>query len=242
MIIILSYPQLGENIGGAVRAMLNFGVDELRLIAPRDGWPNQKAEEMSAGALQKMPPVQVFDTIQKAVADIHYVLATTARPRDMVKPVFTPESAARELRSREQGGQKTALLFGRERTGLENDEIALCHGIVTIPTNPDFWSLNLAQSVLLTCHEYFKAGDKTPDRQFSHGDSFPVPQEKLEEFFTRLEGELEAGGFFKSEDLKPTMQRNIRAILTRADLSDQEVKTLHGVVSALIQNKKAASK
>ena len=239
MIIILSHPQLGENIGGAARAILNFGVDELRLVAPRDGWPSTRAAEMSAGALEKMPPVQVFDTLPEALADLNFVLATTARPRDMVKSVFTPESAAAEIRTREGQAQKTALLFGRERTGLENDEIALCQGIITIPTNPEFWSLNLAQSVLLTCHEYFKAGDKTPEHQFSHGDSFPVEQGKLEEFLTRLESELEAGGFFKSPDLKPTMQRNIRAMLTRADLSDQEVKTLHGVVSALVGKKKA---
>ncbi len=237
-VIILSHPQMGENIGGAARAMLNFGLTELRLVAPRDGWPNQKAIDMSAGALQKMPEVAVFASLAEALADLNFVLATTARSRDMVKPVFEPQTALAEIGARSASGQKTGILFGRERTGLENDEIAACQGIVTIPTNPDFWSLNLAQSVLLMGYEWLKLGNDMPARHFDHGDSFPVPQEKLEEFLTRLEGELETGGFFKSPDLRPTMQRNIRNMFTRPDLSDQEVKTLHGIISALIGKNK----
>lgn len=237
--IILVRPQMGENIGAAARAMLNFGLTDLRLVAPRDGWPNQRAIDMAAGAFDIMPQPHVFETLQDAVADLHKLYATTARRRDMVKPVFSPDAAVRTLTAEEKSG----FVFGPERTGLDNDEVALCHSILSVETNPDFPSLNLGQSVLLLAYAISSAGadDAVKDTAIlSHGDSFPVAQDKMEEFFVRLEDELESGGFFKAKDLKPTMKRNIRNLFLRADLSDQEVRTLHGVLSALTGKKKAA--
>ncbi len=235
--IILVQPQMGENIGAAARAMFNLGLDELRLVSPRDGWPSPAADKNSAGALARMQNVQVFDTLNEAIADLHYVIAATARPRDMLKPVYTPEAGIKECRTRADQGQKTGFIFGPERMGLINDAIAKCHGVITIPTNPDFSSLNLAQSVLLLAYEWTRNQDNTPDKIMEMGDSFPVDQEKLEEFLTRLEEELETRRFFRTEEIRPTMKRNIRGIFTRADLSDQEVRTLHGMLSALIGKK-----
>ena len=236
-VIILVQPQMGENIGASARAMLNFGLKDLRIVNPRDGWPNQRAIDMSSGALEQMPPVQVFDTLKDAIADLQVLYATTARRRDMVKPVFTPRGAAEDILSRDD--QKTGLVFGGERAGLSNDDIALCTHIINIPANPEFSSFNLAQAVLLVAHEFFQASDETPDRNIDLGDSVPAPQDEFEHFFGRLESELESGGFFQSENLKPTMLRNIRSIFTRAELSMQEVNTLQGIVSALIGKKRS---
>lgn len=232
--IILLEPQMGENIGAAARAMLNFGLTDLRLINPRDGWPNQAAIHMSSGALDTINP-QLFETLEDAIADLNYVLATTARPRDMVKPIFTPRTAASEIQERSETGQKTGFLFGRERNGLENDEIARCQGLITVPTNPDFSSLNLGQSVLLLAYEWFSASTNAEKQTLPPGDNFPVSQEKLEEFLIRLDQELENHNFYKTENLKPTMQRNIRNIFTRTNLTDQETRTLHGILSAFIK-------
>ncbi|GJL84485.1 MAG: hypothetical protein DHS20C02_02600 [Micavibrio sp.] len=237
-IIILVDPQLGENIGAAARAMFNLGLNEMRLVKPRDGWPNQAADKNSAGALAQMQPVQVFDTLAEAIADLHYVMAATARPRDMLKPVYTPKSGIKECRTRAAEGQKIGLIFGPERMGLINDAIAKSQGVITIPTNPDFSSLNLAQSVALLAYEWLRDQGKTPDKILNPGDSFPVEQEKLEEFLTRLEEELETRRFFRTEEMRPTMKRNIRNMFTRSDLTDQEVRTLHGMLSALIEQKK----
>jgi len=247
-VVILTNPQMGENIGATARAMLNFGLAELRLVAPRDGWPNERAVDMSAGALEKMPPVQVFDTLQDAIADLHVLYATTARPRDMVKPVLTPRQAAMDASQRIENNHAVGFVFGAERAGMSNDEVALCHNIVNIPTNPDFSSLNLGQAVLLMAHEYYQATNKTIAKALDLGASPPASQKNFEHFFKRLEGELADGGFFQAEGLRPTMLKNIRSIFTRAELSEQEVNTLQGIISALIgkktqhksNNKKAA--
>lgn len=237
--IILVHPQMGENIGAAARAMLNFGLEDLRLVNPRDGWPNKAATDMSSGALEKMPPVQVFDTLQEALADLHYVLATTARPRDMVKEVFTPAEAGKETQNAQRAGLKTGLVFGAERAGLSNDDIALCNAMINIPTNPDFSSLNLGQSVLLVASTlFFTQNNREEGRTLKQGESFPVTHDKLEEFLVRMENELQEGGFFRSKELKPTMIRNIRNIFTRTNLTDQEVRTLHGVLTSLTRQKK----
>ena len=232
---ILANPQMGENIGAAARAILNFGYTDLRIVNPRDGWPNPRAQDTASGALDKMD-VQVFDTLKDALADIQCTFATTARTRDMVKPVFTPHAAAQEIHAR--SGQKVAFVFGAERTGLTNDELALCTHIINIPTNPDFSSLNLGQAVLLIASAAYLEGDQTPARVLDTGDSAPAPQDELENFLSRLENELQDGGFFKAEGLKPTMLRNIRNIFTRAELSAQEVATLQGITSALLGHKK----
>jgi tRNA/rRNA methyltransferase len=231
--IILVEPQMGENIGAAARAMLNFGLDDLRLVRPRDGWPNQAAIDMSAGALERMPPAQVFESFAEAVADLHFLFATTARPRDMVKPVYAPASAITECRTRAGDNQKTGFVFGPERAGLANEDVMRCHAIITMKTNPDFSSINIAATVLLICHEWMAAeGDKNEILRPT-GASFPADQKKLEELLVRLEDELQTTGFFRAPDQKPTMVRNIRNLLIRAGMTDQEVRTFHGMLTAL---------
>lgn len=227
--IILVHPQMGENIGAAARAMMNFGLRDLRLVAPRDGWPNQRAVDMSSGALDVMPPVQVYDTLAEALTGCTYVYATSARRRELNKPICTLKEAAISSLKHE----RSAFVFGPERTGLDNDDLALCHEMITVPTNPDFSSINLGQAVLLVTYEWFQNREE-------HGFQEPLeraPHEKLEEMFTRLEAELEAGHFFREEGLRPTMARNIRTMLMRAEFSAQEVSTFQGMISALIGNK-----
>jgi tRNA/rRNA methyltransferase len=235
--IILVEPQMGENIGAAARAMFNFGLSDLRLVKPRDGWPSARATAMASGALEKMPPVRVFDTLAEAIADLQFVLATTARPREMVRQVYTAAGAAEAFRKRDAERQKTGYVFGGERAGLNNDDIALCHGALTIPTGSEFSSINLGQSVLLVSYEWLKSGDDTLPRVLSTNGSPPVPHDKLEEFFARLEDELDKHHFFNTAEQKPPMVRNLRSLFVRGDLTEQEVRTLHGVISALTGKK-----
>lgn len=235
-VVILSQPQMGENIGAAARAMLNCGVSELRIVSPRDGWPSERAEAMSAGALAAMPPVQVYATTEEAIADLNFIYATTARPRDMVKQVMTARSAAADMRARESRGERIGLLFGAERSGLVNEDIALSGAVITIPLNPGFASLNLGQAVLLVTYEWMMAGDRTADL-LTIGDSFPATQASMTGLYRRLEEELEERGFFRARDMKPTIIRNLRSMLVRAGMTDQEVKTFHGIISALIGKK-----
>lgn len=236
-VVILVKPQMGENIGAAARAMLNCGLDRLRLVSPRDGWPNERAEAMSSGALAKMPPVEVFDSTAEAIRDCHYVMATTARPRDMVKPVYNGEGAAQEAARRGEAGEKVAFLFGGERSGLDNDDVALSHAVITVPLNPSFSSLNLGQAVLLMAYEWSKISFKQTKRECPTGDTLPASHEQLHGLMERLEGELETHHFFRSEGLKPTMIRNLRNLLVRADMTEQEVSTFHGIISALTGKK-----
>lgn len=239
--VILVEPQMGENIGAAARAMLNCGLGDLRLVRPRDGWPNPAADAMSSGALAKMPPVRVFESAADALADCRFALATTARSRDMVKPVFTARGAAEEFKSRAESGQGTAILFGPERAGLTNDDVTLSHGIITIPLNPEFSSLNLGQAVLLTAYEWAQIIYSAPLKAVPTGKSEPATHDKLVELFERLEYELEKGHFFRTGGQKPIMVRNLRNLLARANMTDQEVRTLHGVISALTGKKKDLS-
>lgn len=233
---ILVNPQMGENIGAAARGMMNFGLTDLRIVAPRDGWPNHKAIEMSAGAFDHMPAPTVFDTLEQASADLNKLYATTARRRDMVKPVFTPDAAIVDgMAICAEPLSKIGFVFGPERTGLENDDLSRCNAIINVPTHPDFSSLNLGQCVLLIAYAISNRAEGTEGLTLPMSDSAPVSLEKMDEFLARLEGALEDGRFFKAEDMKPTMIRNIRNIFMRGDLSDQEVKTLHGIVSALIR-------
>jgi tRNA/rRNA methyltransferase len=232
-VIILIKPQMGENIGACARAMLNCGLDELRIVNPRDGWPNERAEAMSSGALEKMPPVKVYGTTEQAVADCHYVYATTARPRDMVKPVLTAREAAADCRVREAQDQKIAYLFGGERAGLDNEDVALSHAIITIPVNPDFSSLNLAQGVLLCAYEWFQAtgANRNAERES------PAPHEELNNLFGRLEEELRAGGFFRTQEMQPTVMRNLKNMLSRSEMTSQEINTFHGIITVLTGKK-----
>ena len=224
---------MGENIGAAARAMLNCGIDELRIVNPRDGWPNERADAMSSGALAKMPPVQVFDTTAEALADCHYTYATTARTRDMIKPVLTAKEAAAEARTREAGGQKIAYLFGAERAGLDNEDVALSHAIITIPVNPDFSSLNLGQGVLLCAYEWFQAGGENQNAP----RELPAPHAELDNLYNRLEHELREGHFFRTQEMQPTVMRNLKNMLGRAEMTSQEINTFHGLVTALTGKK-----
>ena len=235
---ILIEPQMGENIGASARAMLNFSLTDLRIVNPRDGWPNERATAMSAGALDLMPPVTVHDTIQNAIADCHFVYTTAAFDRFMVKPVMTPFDAARDMAARARAGQKIGMVFGRERSGLTNDEIAAGQVLITIPVNPDFASLNLSQAVLLMAYEFSRHTIHQFEPVTPMGKSFPASLKDFDEFYVRLESELDVGEFFRVPEMRDLMKRNIRNALLRAEFSDQELKTLHGVITALTRNRR----
>lgn len=233
-IIILVNPQMGENIGATARAMLNCGLTNLRLVNPRDGWPSEKAEAMSAGALEVMPPVEVFATLAEAIADCHTIYATTARSRDLVKPVMTARSAGIAMHQDTNDGQKVAILFGAERSGLTNDEVMMAHKLITIPLNPGFSSLNLGQSVLLVSYEWSQGTFDAPDIATPLGKSNPAPAELFNGFFDRLDNELQAGGFYRVAEMKDIISRNIRSLFSRAHPTDQEINTLHGIITTLL--------
>jgi tRNA/rRNA methyltransferase len=243
-IAVLVSPQLGENIGTAARAMANFGLHELRLVDPRDGWPNEKALTSSSGANWIIEKASVHESLDDCLKDVTYVYATTARPRGMIKEVITPEQAGDDMRARVARGEKVAILFGRERTGLSNEEISRADVIVTAPVNPAFASINIAQAVLLMSYEWYKdqaesLGQKTPELPALEGpgmqtpDTRPATKEELFGFFDHLEHELDVAGFFKTEAKKPGMMINIRNIFGRAQLMEQEVRSLRGIVSSL---------
>ena len=234
--IILVNPQMGENIGAAARAMLNCGLNDLRIVNPRDGWPNPAAYANSSGAMDIMPEVRVYDSTRDALADCNYALATTARPRDMVKDVYTCKSAAKEIVKRKNSNEQTAILFGAERTGLENEDVSLCHGIITIPLNPEFCSLNLGQAVLLAAYELFQLQDNT-DEHIVSGDNQPASMKEQISLYDRLEDELSNHGFFRAEGIQPLVMKNLRNFFGRANPTEQEVRTFHGIISALIGHK-----
>jgi len=237
-VIILVGPQMGENIGMCARAMLNCAVTELRIVNPRDGWPNEMAIKTSAGAIDLLEKAKIYDTAKEAIADLEFVLATTARERGMTKEIYSPETAAKEIRRRNTGTQqKCGIMFGRERTGLENDEVAMANAILNIPLNPGFSSLNLAQAVLLTCFSWLNA-----DNPFElvknagtveDGHTELANKEEIEMFLIQLEKELTDGEFFRSPDQKPTLLRNIRNFFFRAAPTQQDVRTLHGIIVSL---------
>lgn len=235
--IILSHPQLGENIGAAARAMANFGLADLRLVAPRDGWPNKKAEAMAAGAGGVLEGARVFATTSDAIGELNLVYATTARERGTTKEVLTPAEAARRLHKAAGRGEKIGLLFGNERAGLDNEEISLCDAVVTIPT-AEFASLNLGQAVLLNAYEWWRNVDRTPAARIEHGPIHRKPtREEMIQLFAHLEEELEASGFLYPPEKSGTMKRATRATLHRARLTYQEVQTLRGMIVALARGK-----
>ncbi len=241
--IILVRPQMGENIGAAARAMLNFGLADLRLVAPRDGWPNDKAVAMASGAAAVIDAVRVYDDAAAAVADLRHVYAATARPRGMIKPVVTPRQAARDLRSARALGEAAGVLFGPERSGLTNEEVVLADTVLTVPLNPAFPSLNLAQAVAITAYEWFTAADETPGRVLDMGDTRPASKAELLGFFEQLEEGLDAAGYFDPvRAKKPSMVRNLRNIFQRAALLEQDVRTLRGVVKALERGRRTANR
>ena len=236
--IILVRPQLGENIGTAARAMLNCGLTDLRLVEPRDDWPNWRAEAAASGADTVLQNARLFSSPAEAAGDLRHLYATTARPRDMHKHLVTPRQAALEMRRHFARGEECGILFGPERTGLTNDEITTAGTLVQVPLNPSFSSLNLAQAVLLMSYEWFQAADETPPRQVTDEGRTRASFAELLNFFQHLEEQLDDGGFLNLPELRPVMIRNIRNLFLRAGLSDQEVRTLHGIVTALSGRRK----
>ncbi|MBP5856968.1 RNA methyltransferase [Marivibrio halodurans] len=232
-VIVLVSPQLGENIGMVARAMLNCGVTELRLVNPRDGWPSEKARDASSGALSVIDGARVFTSTAEAIADLTRVYATTARPREMVGRVLTPRAAGVEMRAEATAGERRAgILFGGERSGLGNEDVSLADTIITVPLNPDFTSLNLAQAVLLVTYEWFTAADRTEPERLETNLSGIAGKGDLDNFVTRLGHVLDRGGFFRSPDMRPSVMRNIRNLFQRARPTEQEIRTLHGIVAA----------
>ena len=234
--IILVGTQLGENIGTVARAMLNFGLTDLRLVAPRSGWHIDRAIKASAGAEKLIENRRLFDNLAQASADLGYLVATTARLRDMVKPILTPQSVAQKLRSHAADKNvKTGIVFGPERSGLENEDISLADIICRVPLNPDFSSLNLAQAVLIMGYEWFCAGDTTTDMPPPMPHTRLATRDEMNVMFAHFEAALEAAGFLAPPEKAPAMARNLRNMLHRAELSEQDIRTFRGVINALLR-------
>ena len=252
--IILVKPQLGENIGFAARAMANFGLTDLRLVAPRDGWPNEKARAAAAGASFVVDQATLYASVEDAVGELNFVLASTARPREMVKAVLSPESAGRELRRRRDSAERTGVMFGPERSGLDNDTIALADAILTAPVSPGFASLSLPQAVLLFGYEWLKAESADPplgratefDGPATEGIAFPdtrpATRAELLGLFDHLEGELDRTGFLYPPEKRPSMVRAIRNMFHRMAATEQDVRTWRGIVASLSGNRLGGGK
>jgi tRNA/rRNA methyltransferase len=234
--VVLIEPQLSENVGAVARAMLNCGLDQLALVNPREGWPNSKALAMASGATEVLDGAQAFATLEEAVADVTALYATTARPRELTTRVLTPREAAADMRAVQARGEKVGVLFGPERSGMTNEHISMADTVISVPLNPAYSSLNLAQAVLLVAYEWFTAGDETPPDTLSMSGTRLAEKQELIDLFGRLEAELDTGGFFRAPDLRPTVMRNLRSMLQRARLTDQEVRTFHGMISALTRS------
>ena len=236
-LVILVEPQLGDNIGSAARAMGNFGLSRLRLVNPRQGWPDERARIFAAGADRILENAQLFPDLRAALSDVNFAFATTARERGMAKPVVGADTAATDIRTRMAGGEEVALVFGRERTGLYTEEVSLCDAILTLPVNPAFASLNLGMCVAVTAYEWFKAasGGALP---FAPPERSPLAQKQdLFAFFDHLEGALTEAAFFRSAEKQPSTTRNIRNIFHRIALTKQDLATLHGMITALVEGR-----
>lgn len=227
---VLVAPQLGENIGAAARVMANFGLTDLRLVAPRDGWPNPAAETMSAGALPDLVTATVFDRVEQAIADCGQVFATTARPREMEKPVLGASEAIARMRATQT---RSAILFGAERAGLPNEAVALSDAILSYPVNRAFASLNLAQAVALLAHGWAEANASGPPPGFTEALDPPATREELMGMMEHFEAELDRAGFFFPEAKRAPIAQNLRNAFTRAGWTAQEVRTFRGAIKAL---------
>ncbi len=246
--MILVRPQLADNIGMVARAMANFGLDELRLVEPRDGWPNEKARAAASGADFIVEAAQAYPTLAELIGDLNFVCATTARQRDLAKPVLTPEQAVAEIVRRQSQGQRCGVLFGPERTGLESDEIAVADAVIMAPVNPKFASLNLAQAALLFGYEWIKANEQgtlgrvtTYEQPLETGlrtrGSAPATKEELLGFVGQLETELDRLGFFNPAHKRQVLMRNVHTMFARMEATEQEVRTLRGIVATLAKGK-----
>ena len=235
-VVILVNPQMGENIGAVARAMSNFGMSELRLVAPRDGWPNPKAIEMAAGAESIVTSAKIYTSFAAAMEDVHMAYATTARPRDMEKTVATPQEATEQMAAYIRAGQRCALVFGPERTGLTNDDISLCDVLITIPTSEQNRSLNLAQSSVILGYEWIKASGQ------SVAEYRALPELAAKEdwlgLFGQLEEYLDASDYFRVEHKKPVMWQNMQNMLMRGQWSQQEIRTLRGALRSLWERRR----
>ncbi len=229
-VMVLVRPQMGENIGAAARGMWNFGLSAMRIVAPRDGWPNERAQAMASGAAPVLDNVILADDTPSAVADMNFVYATTARDRDLTKAVFTPQDAVADMAARISRGEKVGVLFGPERAGLENGDVALANAIISVPVNPAFGSLNLAQCVLLIAYEWLKGGEvadvTTPDQP-------PATHEDRAHLLANMEARLEAADFFFPANKEASMRMNLANLISRLDLSAADVRMLQGVVKTL---------
>jgi len=242
-VILLVEPQLVENIGMTARAMMNTGLSELRLVDPRDPWPlgevhRQRMMAASSGADEILQNAKIFKTLEEAIADLNYIYATTARTHDMTNRIMTPRAATPDMVTRSKNGERIGVMFGRERTGLINDYIVHANAKITIPLNPEFSSLNLAQAVLLIGYEWYQAQDETQARApadylYTAGNK-PATREEYLNFFNRLEAALDEGGFFVAPEMRPTITRGLQNTLQRAAMTEQEIRTWHGVLSTLI--------
>ena len=232
-VVILVRPQLADNIGAVARAMANGGLFHLRLVAPRDGWPQEKAWRNSSGADRLLDAATVHPTVADAVADLHRVFATCPRPRHIVKPALTARGAAAELREVCGRDLRAGILFGPERAGLDNDDMACADALVRFPLNPAFMSLNLAQAVMVLAYEWWTAADQTVPRSLMTNETRVSTKGELENFLTHLVVELDACGFLRNLPKRPGMVRNIRHLFERGEVTEQELRTLHGVVTEL---------
>ncbi len=240
-VVVLVEPQLGENIGAVARAMANFGLSRLRLVKPREPWPNPQAQKMASGADRVLDEAVLYDSVEAAIADCTLVFATTARSHDQAKPVVGAAEAAQLMAPRIAGGESAAILFGRERNGLENEEVALADHIITLPVNPAFASLNLGQAVVIVGYEWFKcAGSGLPFAMPQK--SPPASKQQLHAFFATIERQLEKVEFFRPPDKRGTMQVNLRNIFNRMQPTQQDIRTLHGVMTALAEGRKGSAR
>ena len=232
---VLVRPQMGENVGASARAMLNFGLEHMRVVAPRDGWPSERAVALASGAGRILDAATVYETTAAAVADATLVFATTARGRDLTKPVHAPEAAARLGSARMAAGERVAFLFGPERTGLENDDVARANAIVEVPTNPAFPSLNLAQCVLLMAYEWRRATDARPDdRTHMAGADWAVAAE-VDALAEHYEARLDEAGFFFPPHKAASMKLSLRNLWSRMPLTDADVRTFHGIMRQMVR-------
>lgn len=229
-VIVLVRPQLGQNIGKAARAMLNFGLSEMRLVSPRDGWPNPDAGPAASGADLVLEQARVFDTVEAAIADCSQVFASTVRRRDLIMPVLGPEQMAERIAG---SAERSAILFGPERSGLETEDVALASAIVTVPINPDFGSLNLAQAVILLAYEWSRRSDlaQPPARELEP----PAPHGEIEGLLGQLGEELERKGYFHPPSRTQSTKNTIRTIFTKTGWSSREVKAVRGIIRALVE-------
>ena len=232
-VVILVRPQLADNIGAVARAMANGGLFDLRLVAPRDGWPQERAWRTASGADRLLDACTVHDDVASAVADLHHVYATCPRPRHIVKPVLTARGAAVEARLHCARSLRVGLMFGPERAGLDNDDMAACDALVRYPLNPAFMSLNLAQAVLVMAYEWWMAEEQTVPRTLMTNETRVATKGELENFLGHLTLELDACGFLKNLPKRPGMVRNIRHFFQRGEVTQQELRTLHGIVTEL---------